>query len=60
TGVRGLLAPPLAFAAITVTSFQTLSLICGAAILSASAFITVRARGSDAETVRRLGPKERL
>ncbi len=60
TGVRGLLAPPLAFAAITVMSFQTLSLICGAAILSASAFITVRARGSDAETVRRLGPRERL
>lgn len=60
TGVRGLLAPPLAFAAITVMSFQTLSLICAAAILSASAFITVRARHSDPETVKRLGPRERL
>jgi len=60
TGFRGLLAPPLAFAALQVMSFQSLSLICGAAILSASAFITVRARGSDDETRRRLGPGERL
>ena len=60
TGVRGLLAPPLAFAAIELMSFQTLSLVCGAAILSASAFITVRARSSDAESHRRLGPRERL
>jgi predicted MFS family arabinose efflux permease len=60
TGVRGLLAPPLAFAAIEVMSFQNLSLICGAFILSASAFITVRARGSNDETRRRLGPGERL
>lgn len=56
TGFRGLIAPPLAFGAIGIMSFQTLSLICGAAILSASAFITVRARSSDPETVRRLGP----
>jgi hypothetical protein len=60
TGARGLLAPPLAFAALQVMSFQTLSIWCGAAILSASAFITVRARGSDDETKRRLGPGERL
>lgn len=60
TGFRGLLAPPLAFAAIEVMSFQNLSLICGAFILSASAFITVRARGSNDETRRRLGPGERL
>ncbi|GEP42901.1 MFS transporter [Brevifollis gellanilyticus] len=60
TGARGLLAPPLAFAALQVMSFQTLSIWCGAAILSASAFITVRARGSDDETRRRLGPGERL
>jgi hypothetical protein len=60
TGLRGLLAPPLAFAMLEVMSFQTLSLCCGAAILSASAFITVRARGSDDETRRRLGPGERL
>ncbi len=60
TGLRGILAPPLAFAALTVMSFQTLAMICGALILSASAFITVRARSSDDETRRRLGPGERL
>ena len=57
TGARGLIAPPLAFAAISVMSFQTLSILCAVAILSASAFITVRARNCDPETVRRLGPK---
>jgi len=60
TGLRGLLAPYLAFAAISVMSFQTLSVLCGIAIIAASAFITVRARGSDDETRRRLGPRERL
>ncbi|TDU64253.1 putative MFS family arabinose efflux permease [Prosthecobacter fusiformis] len=60
TGLRGLLAPYLAFAAIGVMSFQTLSLLCSASIIAASAFITVRARGSDDETRRRLGPQERL
>lgn len=60
TGLRGLLAPYLAFAAISVMSFQTLSILCGIAILAASAFITVRARSSDDETLRRLGPRERL
>lgn len=60
TGFRGLLAPPLAFAALQVMSFQTLGILCSAAILSASAFITVRARTSDDETRRRLGPRERL
>jgi MFS family permease len=60
TGVRGLLAPPLAFAALQVMSFQTLAILCGVAILSASAFITVRARTSDDATRRRLGPRERL
>jgi hypothetical protein len=60
TGVRGLLAPMIAFAAIEVMSFETLSWICGAAILSASAFITVRARTSSEESNKRLGPSERL
>ncbi len=60
TGFRGLLAPPLAFASLQVMSFQTLGILCSAAILSASAFITVRARSSDDETRRRLGPRERL
>lgn len=60
TGLRGLLAPYLAFAAIGVMSFQTLCVLCCIAIVAASAFITVRARGSDEETLRRLGPRERL
>jgi hypothetical protein len=60
TGVRGLLAPFLAFAAIEVMSFEMLSWLCAAAILSASAFITVRARSSSEESTRRLGPGERL
>jgi hypothetical protein len=60
TGLRGLCAPYLAFAAIGVMSFQTLGVVCSIGIIGASAFITVRARGSDEETVRRLGPRERL
>lgn len=60
TGLRGLLAPYLAFAAIGFMSFQTLSILCGLLIIAASAFITVRARGSNDETRRRLGPRERL
>lgn len=60
TGLRGLVAPYIAFAAIGVMSFQTLSVFCSIGIIAASAFITVRARGSDDETRRRLGPRERL
>ncbi len=60
TGLRGLVAPYLAFAAIGFMSFQTLSVLCTIGIVAASAFITVRARGSDDETRRRLGPRERL
>jgi hypothetical protein len=52
-------APFLAFAMLKVMTFQTFSIVCGAAILSASAFITVRARTSDPETSKRLRP-ERL
>jgi hypothetical protein len=59
TGLRGLFAPFLAFAMLKVMTFQTFSIVCGAAILSASAFITVRARTSDPETSKRLRP-ERL
>ena len=59
TGLRGLVAPFLAFAMLKVMTFQTFSIVCGAAILSASAFITVRARTSDPETSKRLRP-ERL
>jgi hypothetical protein len=60
TGTRGLLTPFLAFAMLRWMSFPTVGLICGVAILSASAFISVRARSADAETHRRLGRAERL
>lgn len=58
TGVRGLIAPYLAFAMIDVVSFSVIGMICGGAILCASGFITVRARTSDPETSRRLKPGE--
>jgi len=54
TGARGLVAPFLAFAMLKVMSFQSFAIICGASVLSASAFITVRARTSDPETTKRL------
>ena len=57
TGLRGLIAPYIAFAAIKVISFEALSVLCSIGIVGASAFITVRARGSDADTMRRLGPR---
>jgi MFS family permease len=63
TGLRGLIAPYIAFAAIKYVSFPNLSILCSIGIVAASAFITVRARSSDPETRRRLGPggvEERL
>ncbi|MDZ4289257.1 MAG: MFS transporter [Prosthecobacter sp.] len=63
TGLRGLIAPYIAFAAINYVSFPTLSVLCSIGIVGASAFITARARSSDPETRRRLGPsgiEERL
>lgn len=63
TGLRGLIAPFIAFAAIKYVSFPTLSVLCSIGIVGASAFITARARSSDPETRRRLGPsgvEERL
>lgn|GEM_PF-6370280 len=62
TGVRGLIAPSLAFAMIKVMSFDTFAIACGITILSASCFIGVRAR-SNSESTDRLRPggsKERL
>jgi hypothetical protein len=55
TGVRGLLAPSLAFAMIKVMSFDTFAIVCGITILSASCFIGVRAR-SNSESSNRLRP----
>ncbi|HYF35750.1 MAG TPA: MFS transporter, partial [Prosthecobacter sp.] len=63
TGLRGLIAPYIAFAAIKYISFPNLSILCSIGIVGASAFITARARSSDPETRRRLGPggvEERL
>jgi MFS family permease len=63
TGLRGLVAPYIAFAAIKYISFPALSIWCSIGIVGASAFITARARSSDPETRRRLGPgglEERL
>lgn len=56
TGVRGMLAPYLAFAMIDVMSFPAIGICCAAAILSASGFITVRVRGNDPATSHRLVP----
>lgn len=56
TGLRGLVAPSLAFAMIKVMSFDTFAILCGLTILSASGFIGVRARSSDPETSKRLSP----
>ena len=60
TGLRGVIAPPLAFAALPLMSFQTLALACAAAIVSASAFITVRARSPDVDSRELNRPAERL
>ncbi|MBK8091795.1 MAG: MFS transporter [Verrucomicrobiaceae bacterium] len=46
TGMRGLLTPFLAFALLKVMSFDTLAMICGAGIISASAFITMQTPGA--------------
>jgi hypothetical protein len=56
TGLRGLVAPFLAFAAIEVISFQALAILCALAILAASAFITVRARSPESDAGNRLTP----
>lgn len=58
TGLRGIIAPYMAFGLIKVMSFEALSVWCSLGILSASAFITVRARGSESETKQRLKPGE--
>ena len=61
--VSGLIAPYIAFAAIRYVTFPQLSVLCSIGIVGASAFITARARSSDDETRRRLGPggvEERL
>lgn len=59
TGLRGLVAPSLAFAMLKVMSFDSFAILCGISILAASGFITVRRRSSDPETAKRLGPQGR-
>lgn len=56
TGLRGLVAPFLAFALIEVISFQAIGILCALAILAASAFITVRARSPGSDEGSRLTP----
>lgn len=56
TGMRGLIAPSLGFAMVKVMSFDTFAIVCGLSILSASGFLTVRARNSDLESYDRLRP----
>ena len=59
TGLRGLVAPFLAFAMLKVMSFDSLAIACGITIVAASGFITIRARTADPATSSRLG-RERL
>ena len=56
TGVRGMIAPYLAFAMVDVMSFQSIGIVCAIAIFSASGFITVRVRKNDPRTSHRLVP----
>lgn len=56
TGVRGIIAPYLAFAMIDVMSFSSIGVVCAITVFSASGFIAVRARGNDPKTSHRLAP----
>jgi len=55
TGLRGIVAPFLAFGLIAHYSFAAISIGCATTILAASCFITVRARTDNAESMNRLG-----
>jgi hypothetical protein len=54
TGLRGMLAPFLAFALMEATSFRVIGIGCALAILGASAFITVKARSPESDSENRL------
>ena len=56
TGVRGMIAPYLAFAMVDAMSFQSIGIVCAITIFSASGFITVRVRKNDPKTSHRLVP----
>lgn len=56
TGLRGLIAPFIAFSLIDHVSFSTLGVVCAASILAASGFISVRVRGNDPASSSRLDP----
>ncbi|MBX7208156.1 MAG: MFS transporter [Verrucomicrobiaceae bacterium] len=56
TGVRGIIAPYLAFAMIDCMSFPSIGIVCSIMVFSASGFIVARARGSDPRTSHRLVP----
>jgi MFS family permease len=57
TGFRGLIAPFIAFYLIDHVSFSNIGIACSIAILAASGFITIRARGGDTSTSSRLDPR---
>jgi hypothetical protein len=56
TGVRGIIAPYLAFAMIDVMTFPSIGVVCAITVVSASGFIAVRARNNDPNTSHRLVP----
>jgi len=59
TGLRGLIAPFLAFYLIDRVSFANIGIAAAVSILAASGFITIRARGGDGASSSRLDPKSR-
>lgn len=63
TGIRGVLAPFIAYAMISVWSFPTMAWICAALVLAASGFIAIRKKGDrigGAEARPELSERERL
>ena len=56
TGLRGLVAPFIAFWMIDQMSFQAVGVICAIATFAASGFITIRAQKRDPSTSHRLVP----
>ena len=60
TGLRGLIAPFIAFSLIGHVSFSTIGIVCAVSILAASGFISVRVRSNDPATSSRLDPRPKF
>lgn len=56
TGVRGIIAPYVAFTMIDYMSFPAIGVACAIMVFSASGFIVARVRGNDPKTSHRLVP----